>query len=187
MCYHGPCCSTNCATQSYHNGAGCPWENDLTGPEAITVYTVGHSNHEADAFVGILRQHGIELVVDVRSTPYSRYVPQANRENLARTLESAGIAYRWLGEPLGGKPEGTSGDYDELRSSPAFRQGVDSLLDLAAKSRTAIMCSEGDHRQCHRHKLITPALLDHSAQVLHIQRDGSLVDENQAPRQLALF
>ena len=162
-------------------------ENELTGPEAITVYTVGHSNHEADAFVDLLGQHGIELVVDVRSTPYSRYVPQANRENLARTLESAGIAYRWMGGPLGGKPEGTSGDYDELRASPAFRQGVDSLLDLAADSRTAIMCSEGDHRQCHRHKLITPALLDHSARVLHIQREGNLVDESQEPRQLALF
>jgi uncharacterized protein (DUF488 family) len=148
---------------------------------------VGHSNHEADAFVGLLRQHDVELIVDVRSAPYSRYVPQANRENLVRTLESAGIAYRWVGDLLGGKPEGAIGDYDELRASPAFLQGVDRLLDLAAENRTAIMCSEGDHRQCHRHKLITPVLLDHGAQVLHIQRDGSLVDEMQEPKQLALF
>ena len=82
----------NCATESYNNGAGCPWESDLTSPKAITVYTVGHSNHETGAFVDLLHQHGIELVVDVRSTPYSRYVPQANRENLARTLEAAGFA-----------------------------------------------------------------------------------------------
>jgi uncharacterized protein (DUF488 family) len=61
------------------------------------------------------------------------------------------------------------------------------LLDLAATDLTAIMCSEGDHRQCHRHKLITPVLLDHDAQVLHIQREGNLVDEKQEPRQLALF
>ena len=135
----------------------------------------------------LLRQHGIELVVDVRSTPYSRYVPQANRENLSRTLESAAIAYRWLGDLLGGKPEGTVGDYDEIRAGPAFLLGVDRLLDLAANDRTAIMCSEGDHRQCHRHKLITPVLLERGAQVLHIQRDGTLVDEKQEPRQLALF
>ena len=137
--------------------------------------------------MGLLRQHGIELVVDVRSTPYSRYVPQANRENLARTLDSAGIAYRWLGDLLGGKPEGTGGDYGEILASPAFQQGVDRLLDLAATDRTAIMCSEGDHRQCHRHKLITPVLLDHDARVLHIQREGNLVDEKQEPKQLALF
>jgi uncharacterized protein (DUF488 family) len=123
----------------------------------------------------------------VRSSPYSRYVPQANRESLAHTLESAGIAYRWMGELLGGKPGGTIGDYDELRASPGFRQGIGNLLDLATEYRTAIMCSEGDHRQCHRHKLITPALLDLGVHVLHIQPDGSLVDEDKEPRQLALF
>ncbi len=170
-----------------------------------TIYTIGHSNHEADAFVALLRQHGIELLVDVRSSPYSRYVPQANRETLARALEAAGITYRWRGDRLGGKPsthpegvgpgpEGEIADYDELRASPAFRQGLAELLTLAAGRRTAIMCSEGDHRQCHRHKLITrsltdvtPALLDRETHVLHIQPDGSLVDEDKEPRQLALF
>lgn len=151
------------------------------------VYTVGHSNHEAEAFVALLRRHQIELVIDVRSSPYSRYVPQANRETLARTLEAAGIAYRWMGDRLGGKPDGVVADYDELRASPAFQQGVVELLGLAAKQRTTIMCAEGDHRQCHRHKLITPALLDRDARVLHIQPDGSLIDENKEPRQLALF
>jgi uncharacterized protein (DUF488 family) len=151
------------------------------------VYTVGHSNHEADAFVALLHQHKIGLVIDVRSSPYSRYVPQANRETLARTLETAGIAYRWMGDRLGGKPDGMVADYEELRASPAFQEGVVELLRLAAKQPTTIMCAEGDHRQCHRHKLITPALLDRGAQILHIQPDGSLVDENKEPRQLALF
>jgi uncharacterized protein (DUF488 family) len=137
--------------------------------------------------VGLLRQHGIELVVDVRSSPYSRYVPHANRESLARTLESAGIAYRWLGQLLGGKPGGAVGDYDDLRASTAFQQGVASLLDMAVEQRTAIMCSEGDHRQCHRHRLITPVILDQCVHVLHIQPDGGLIDERQEPRQLTLF
>ena len=159
----------------------------MTDPEAVTVYTVGHSNHEAAAFVDLLHRHDIRLVVDVRSTPYSRYVPQANRENLAQTLEAAGIAYRWMGDVLGGKPEGAVGDYDELRASPGFRLGVDRLLGLAVQDRTAIMCSESDHRQCHRHKLITPVLLERGARVLHVQRDASLLDERQVPRQLSLF
>jgi uncharacterized protein (DUF488 family) len=165
----------------------CPGEDKLDVSEASTVYTIGHSNHDADAFVDLLRRHGIELVVDVRSSPYSRYVPQANRETLARTLEAAGLSYRWLGALLGGKPEGTIGDYDALRASPGFRQGVETLLALATERRCAIMCSEGDHRQCHRHKLITPVLLNQGIHVLHIQPDGSLVDEDREPRQLALF
>lgn len=151
------------------------------------LYTIGHSNHPADGFVELLRQHGIQLVVDVRSSPYSRYVPQANRETLARSLAAAGIGYRWLGDRLGGKPEGAVAAYDQLRASPAFEQGIRDLLALAHRSRTAIMCSEGDHRTCHRHKLITPTLVEQGVEVMHIQPDGTVVDERSQPRQLALF
>ena len=152
-----------------------------------TIYTIGHSNHETDDFVALLRQHGIQLVVDVRSSPYSRYVPQANREALARALQEAGTGYLWLGDHLGGMPEGVVGDYDAIRASPAFQQAIEELIRLAAGQPLTIMCSEGDHRRCHRHKLITPALLDRDIQVYHIQPDGSLVDENAEPRQLSLF
>jgi uncharacterized protein (DUF488 family) len=152
-----------------------------------TIYSVGHSNHAAEAFVALLQEHRIELVVDVRSSPYSRYVPQANRQALARTLEAAGIAYRWAGDRLGGKPEGEVADYDELQDSVPFREGVADLIALAAERPTAMMCAEGDHRRCHRYKLITPALLDQKVRVLHIQPDGSLVDEAQEPKQLSLF
>jgi uncharacterized protein (DUF488 family) len=115
------------------------------------IYTIGHSNHEFGTFLALLREHDVQLLVDVRSSPYSRHVPQANRETLARELEAHGIMYRWLGDRLGGKPAGTVLDYDELRTSPGFRQGIAHLLDLANNHRTAIMCSEGDHRKCHRH------------------------------------
>jgi uncharacterized protein (DUF488 family) len=152
-----------------------------------TIHTIGHSNHEFADLLALLRQHGIQMVIDVRSSPYSRYVPQANRETLSRALESVGIAYRWMGDRLGGKPEGVVPDYDKLRSSPAFQQGIADLLKLAVNLSTALMCSEGDHRQCHRHKLITPALLDQGVHVLHIQPDGSLIDEDKEPRQLTLF
>ncbi len=152
-----------------------------------TIYTVGHSNHEFDAFLALLREHDIQLLVDVRSSPYSRYVPQANRETLARELEAHGIIYRWLGDRLGGKPGGTVQDYDELRTSPGFRQSIARLLDLVNDHRTAIMCSEGDYRKCHRHGLITPALLDEGVQVLHILPDGALVSGEKEPKQLALF
>jgi uncharacterized protein (DUF488 family) len=151
------------------------------------IYTIGHSNHELDAFLALLQQHGIQRVVDVRSSPYSRYVPHANRENLARALEAAGIAYRWEGERLGGKPEGEVVDYDIMAAQPAFRQGVADLVVWAGSHRLAIMCSEGDHHKCHRHKLITPALLDREVRVLHIQPDGALEDEADEPRQLSLF
>lgn len=152
-----------------------------------TIYTIGHSNHEFDRFLALLRYQGIELLVDVRSSPYSRYVPQANRETLAGALIRKGIGYLFMGEKLGGKPDGVVVDYDELRASSSFQQGITELIALAVERRVAIMCSEGDHRRCHRHLLITPTLLDQDAAVVHIQPDGSLVDERQVPRQLSLF
>ncbi len=137
--------------------------------------------------MALLREHGIKMVVDVRSSPYSRYVPQANREALARILEAAGIAYRWAGGRLGGRPGGEVADYELLRDSTSFQEGVADLVALAAERSTAMMCAEGDHRRCHRHKLITPALLAQHVRVVHIQPDGSLVDEAQEPKQLSLF
>jgi uncharacterized protein (DUF488 family) len=137
--------------------------------------------------VSLLCRHGIQQVVDVRSSPYSRYVPQANREALSRSLEQAGIAYRWMGDELGGKPQGVVADYDQLRAAPAFRHGIVSLVEHATLCRTAILCAEGDFRQCHRYKLITPALREQNVRVLHIEPDGTLVDDDSAPRQLSLF
>ncbi len=152
-----------------------------------TVYTVGHSNHGAQEFVRLLLDHGIERVVDVRSSPYSRYVPQANRESLALTLREAGIVYYWHGDRLGGKPGGQVADYEELRAGAPFQEGIAELLALAAQARVVIMCAEGDYHHCHRYLLITPALLEHQAKVIHIQPDGSLVREGQEPQQLSLF
>jgi uncharacterized protein (DUF488 family) len=119
-------------------------------PGARAIYTIGHSNHPPDAFLALLQMHDIQLVVDVRSSPYSRRVPQANRETLSRTLEAAGMAYQWLGPQLGGKPGSAVTDYDALRCSPSFQAGLAALLELPPERRVAIMCAEGDHRQCHR-------------------------------------
>jgi uncharacterized protein (DUF488 family) len=152
-----------------------------------TIYTIGHSNHSTGDLLSLLRQNGIDLLVDVRSSPYSRHVPQANRETLARDLEAAGVTYRWMGDRLGGKPHGAVADYDKLRAEPAFLAGIADVMILADQHGTVLMCAEGDHRQCHRHKLIAPVLLERGVQVLHIQIDGSVIDETKEPRQLALF
>lgn len=127
--------------------------------------------------------------MDVRSQPYSRYVPHFNRQNLAGELVARGFTYIFMGDKLGGYP--SEGElpltYKELESRENYRQGLEELLSLAAEKRTAIMCGEGDHRHCHRDKFITPGLLARGARVLHIQPDGSLVDASEEPRQLPLF
>jgi len=160
-----------------------------------SIHTVGHSDHTTAAFVDLLRRHGITLVVDVRSQPYSRWANQFNRETLARDLQDAGITYLFMGDTLGGRPADPTlydpdqehPDYQRVEQTPAYQSGIDQLLQLAGSEKVAVMCSEGDHRRCHRHLLITQTLLERGVRVLHIQTDGTTVEGERIPQQLSLF
>jgi uncharacterized protein (DUF488 family) len=159
----------------------------------MQVLTIGHGDQAIEDFIGRLRQHRVELLVDTRSQPYSVRHPQFSQQALATLLDEAGIRYLYLGHELGGRPrnpalydEHGKPDYDRMAETPAFQQGIETLLELARGDETvAVMCSESDYRECHRYRLVarTLALLD--VEVQHIMKDGTL-QENPAP-QLALF
>ena len=164
-------------------------------PPDLQIHTIGHSDHDTATFIALLRRHDITLVVDVRSQPYSRWTPQFNREILARDLEEAGVAYVYLGDALGGRPSDPAlydpgqerPNYRRVEQTNAYQAGIDRLLDLARAEQVAVMCSEGDHRQCHRHLLVTQTLLARDVHVLHIQPDGTTVEGELVARQLSLF
>jgi len=102
-----------------------------------TLFSIGHSNVAAERLIALLEQHGIQTLCDVRSAPYSRYNPQFNRETLAETFRAAGIAYRFMGNVLGGKPadgalrteDGVLPDYAKIAASPEFQRGIEQLID----------------------------------------------------------
>jgi uncharacterized protein (DUF488 family) len=164
-------------------------------PSERIIYTIGHSDHTVEEFIGLLQRHDIALVVDVRSQPYSRWVHQFNRELLIRDLQDADLDYRFMGDTLGGRPDDTSlydpgeerPDYQRLEQTPAYQAGIDRLIEWSTEEQTVVMCSEGDHHHCHRHLLLTQTLLERGIQVLHIQPDGTTVPGSQIPRQLSLF
>ena len=146
--------------------------------------TVGHSNHSWESFEPLLRGHGIEALVDVRSNPVSRFAPFANRRTLTGLLESVGIDYAFMGGALGGKPRDVSmydaagkPDYDRMRSLDGFKDAIGQLAEIAAERPTAILCAEENPAQCHRLLLLGPPLADHGIALRHIRRDGR-VQEN---------
>lgn len=163
--------------------------------ESLCLYTIGHSDHALAAFIGLLREHAIVRLVDVRSDPYSRWQPQFNREALAPALRESGIDYVWMGETLGGRPADpalyNSGeerpDYERMAKTPLYQGGIERLLESARAVRTAIMCSEGDPLHCHRHLLLTQTLVARGIRVLHILPDGDLREGELIPQQLTLF
>src|SRR5919199_1287159 len=116
-----------------------------------TIFTIGHSTHEADAFLELLRRAGIELLVDVRRYPSSRRFPWFNGPDLRRSLGEAGISYEHC-EALGGRrdpsPDSPNGGwrvgqfrgYADHMASDEFQSALARLEELAARTRVAVMC-----------------------------------------------
>ena len=155
------------------------------------VFTIGHSNLEMAGFVALLKQHDIQAVADVRSSPYSQYNPQFNREALQRALREEGISYVFLGEELGARRSEREcyvdgrADYARIAQTPAFVHGLDRIIQGAAKMRVAMMCAEKDPLDCHRCVLVSPRLCERGIEVRHILSDGSLDSQQQAESRLA--
>jgi uncharacterized protein (DUF488 family) len=143
-----------------------------------TVYTVGHSTRTLADFVSMLRAHGVAGVADVRRFPGSRRLPHFNAESLARALPELGMTY--LPCPLLGgrrKPDPASANtawrnpsfraYADYMQTPPFLEGLERLMDAAAKTPLAMMCSEAVPWRCHR-SLIADALVVRGWAVLDV-------------------
>ncbi|MGC1902682.1 MAG: DUF488 domain-containing protein [Candidatus Acidiferrum sp.] len=148
-----------------------------------TIFTIGHSTHPLDEFVAILKNYGVAQLVDVRTVPKSRHVPQFNSESMSVELPKRGIDYVHM-KSLGGLRRakkdsintgwrnGSFRGYADYMASDEFQQGIDQLLELARKKPTAIMCAEAVPWRCHR-SLIGDALLVRGVQVEDIMNATS--------------
>jgi uncharacterized protein (DUF488 family) len=180
----------------------------------MKLFTIGHSNHSLDKLVQLLNDNGVIILFDVRSAPYSRFRPWFNKDHLEFELPRRNIQYIFGGKQLGGRPpesslyksgqlpeEGTDYlhevNYAEVMKRSWFIQGIARLLEIASEGTTAIMCSEENPANCHRHHLIAKYILENypEIEVHHIRGDGTVygarsvlksVDQDQA-KQPKLF
>ena len=156
-----------------------------------TIYTIGHSTHPIDEFIGILQAYQIGLLADVRTVPGSRHNPQFNQAELEMYLQQHGIVYVHIKE-LGGlrrttKPSINTGwrnlsfrGYADHMQTEEFRAGMERLLELARAQRTVIMCAEAVPWRCHR-SLIGDALLVRNFKVLDIMGERSAKPHELTP------
>jgi uncharacterized protein (DUF488 family) len=164
------------------------------------IYTIGHSNHDLVTLLTLLRNHGIQVVVDVRSAPYSRYVPHFNKKEIENILTDNGLKYVFMGDVIGGKPAGlyyfdSAGktDYEKLAAAESFQQGLDRLIKgLNDGWVIALMCAEENPSNCHRHHLIARELeMKRGVPVIHIRADNTQVRAKKllenSSGQLSLF
>ena len=124
------------------------------------LFTIGHSTHTVDQFLGLLKKHGITAVCDVRSMPYSQHNPQFNRESLKEVLNARGISYVFLGKELGARSDNPACyingkvQYNYLAEEPAFREGLRRVKKGMQSFQVALMCAEKDPLTCHRTILV---------------------------------
>ncbi len=144
------------------------------------LYTIGHSNHSIERFIELLKMHDITAVGDVRSSPYSKFNPQFNRENIQKVLKENGIAYVFLGQELGPRSEDPSCyvdgkvQYGRLAATETFKRGMERLVIGMKTHRIALMCAEKDPITCHRMILVCRALRSEPVEIDQILEDGQV-------------
>jgi uncharacterized protein (DUF488 family) len=154
------------------------------------VCTIGHSNHPIDKFISLLKQHGITAVGDVRSAPYSRFNPQFNKNDFAASLKKAGIAYVFLGQVLGARPDDRSCyengqvDFSRMAGRADFTQGLDRVIRGSGEYRIALMCAEKEPLDCHRTILVCRNLKAPDVHIRHILADGTVEDHHRTEGRL---
>ncbi len=157
---------------------------------AHSIYTIGHSNHEVPTVIDLLKKYKVQVLVDVRTLPYSRHAPQFNQKRIGEPLAGAGISYQYLGNLLGGRPNDPSVyksgkvptdwkdllfeiNYPAVMKKDFFQEGIQKVIAESKDKVVAIMCAEEDPANCHRHHLLGRYLTEHGFEVLHIRKDGT--------------
>jgi uncharacterized protein (DUF488 family) len=148
------------------------------------LFTIGHSTHPIEEFLGLLEQNGVTALADVRSHPYSRHFPQYSQDALKTSLAKHKIAYVFLGKELGARSENPACyrhgkvKYELLAKEPLFAVGLDRLKTGMDRYRIALMCAEKDPLDCHRAVLVARRVHELGTPVEHIHADSHL--ETQA-------
>lgn len=145
------------------------------------LFSISHSNHDLPHLVELLRRAGVQAVVDVRSRPYSGRFPHFNRPEFVQALKQHGLAYVFLGDALGGRPDTADlydadgrVNYELVRRTPEFQHGLARLIAVRDQYRVAMLCSEEDPLDCHRSLMIAPALVQRGLLPNHMRGDGSM-------------
>lgn len=144
------------------------------------IFTIGHSNHSIKFFIELLHLHGVTALADVRSHPYSRYLPHFNQTEIKPTLLHAGISYVFLGKELGARPSDpncyvdSKAVYEKIASTKLFNEGIQRILKGSKSHRIALMCAEKDPITCHRAILVCQHLRNRNINIKHILKDGEL-------------
>lgn len=146
---------------------------------------MGYGNRNPQQLFDLIKSHGCSYLIDVRSSPYSRFHKQYNREVLEQSCEEYGVTYLYMGDHLGGKPRPDEldalgrTDYQKMAAKPLFQEGLDRLVKARDSGiSVALLCAEMRPETCHRTRLIGSALAERGVELLHIDEDARLCPQS---------
>lgn len=154
---------------------------------ADTIYTIGYSGFNIDAFINTLKRYCVNVLVDVRSNPYSAHYPEYNKEHLERILRINGIFYRNYSKEFGAQqkeltffsPEGFL-DFEAFVKSDVFCEGINKLEKGMQQDYTfALMCAEKNPVNCHRSIMISRVFHEAGHTVIHLLPDNKTVTQHE--------
>jgi uncharacterized protein (DUF488 family) len=147
----------------------------------MELFTIGHSTHSTLDFVKLLQEHNITALADVRSHPYSRYLPHFNQMSLKDVLSGVNIHYEFLGKELGARPSNKNchvdgkAVYEKIAATDLFSQGIKRIIKGIRKHGIALMCAEKDPIVCHRAILVCQHLrCENNLEINYIKSNGDL-------------
>lgn len=148
------------------------------------IYTIGYGNRSIQTFVQLLQKYEIQILIDVRTNPFSRFNPDFRSKKLELHLINHNIGYLFLGYELGGKPSdldcytNNEVDYQKIQSKTFFADGIEEVMNISQGGlKIALMCSEQSPLHCHRKVLIGDYLQAKNFDIRHIDKDGTILNE----------
>lgn len=131
-------------------------------------------------------------VLDVRSTPFSQFTSQFNKDAVAAFLKQNRITYCHMGKYFGARPTAESLytadgylDFEKARESADFRTGMNNvMLGLEKGNNIALMCTEKDPFDCHRAIMVARGFELNGIEVSHILPDGNLLTQAELNKRL---
>jgi len=156
------------------------------------IYTVGHSNHQIDFFLELLRFKEINCLIDVRSTPASSYSPQFNQIPLKNYLKNKGVIYMHFKDEFGARHDQESVldnngqvNFELFRKTIEFQKGISRVEKGFDKGyKIALMCSEGNPLECHRFSMISVYLNKTGYNVSHILKNKTIKTHSELEQEL---
>lgn len=160
--------------------------------EKNKIYTIGYTSFNISKFVEVLKNNGITCLVDVRSSPFSGFYPEYNKNTLEVTLKNNNILHRNYIDEFGARQEDRAYyhregylDFNKFILSENFKSGVSKIEKGIDMGYTfCLMCAETDPLRCHRSIMVGRGLKESGLSVHHILKNEGIETHEQLEHRL---